>query len=82
LQGLVVNKVLLAKAEIDSVIVDDKRVDGELDRRMQYYEMQFGSREKIEQAYGKSVEQLKAELRKALREQMTAQQMQEEITKM
>jgi peptidyl-prolyl cis-trans isomerase SurA len=81
LQGLVVNKVLLAKAEIDSVIVDDKRVDSELDRRMQYYEMQFGSREKIEQAYGKSVEQLKAELRKALREQMTAQQMQDEITK-
>jgi peptidyl-prolyl cis-trans isomerase SurA len=58
LQGLVVNKVLLAKAEIDSVIVDDKRVDSELDRRMQYYETQFGSREKIEQAYGKSVEQL------------------------
>ena len=81
LQGLVVNKVLLAKAEIDSVIVDDKRVDSELDRRMQYYEMQFGSREKIEQAYGKSVEQLKTELRKALQEQMTAQQMQDEITK-
>ena len=34
LEGLVVNKLMLAKAEIDSVIVDDKRIDAELNSRM------------------------------------------------
>ena len=81
LQGLVVNKVLAAKAEIDSVIVDNKRVDSELDRRMQYMASQFGSEKKIEEAYGKSIDALKTELRKSLKEQLTVQQMQDEITK-
>jgi peptidyl-prolyl cis-trans isomerase SurA len=81
LQGLVVNKVLAAKAEIDSVIVEDKRVDSELDRRMQYMASQFGSEKKIEEAYGKSIDALKTELRKSLKEQLTVQQMQDEITK-
>jgi peptidyl-prolyl cis-trans isomerase SurA len=81
LQGLIVNKVLAAKAEIDSVIVEDKRVDGELDRRMQYMAAQFGSEKKIEEAYGKSVDALKTELRKTLKEQLTVQQMQDNITK-
>lgn len=81
LQGLIVNKVLAAKAEIDSVIVEDKRVDSELDRRMQYMASQFGSEKKIEEAYGKSIDALKTELRKSLKEQLTVQQMQDEITK-
>lgn len=81
LQGLVVNKVLLAKAEIDSVIVEEKEVEGDLERRMEYYIMQFGSAEKLEQAYGKSIDAWKKELRKSLKEQMTVQRMQDEITK-
>ena len=35
LEGLVVNKLMLAKAEIDSVIVDDKRIEAELNSRME-----------------------------------------------
>ncbi len=81
LQSLIVNKVLLAKAEIDSVIVDDKLVESNLDRRMQYFAAQFGSEKKIEEAYGKSIDALKAELRRSLKEQMTVQQMQDNITK-
>jgi peptidyl-prolyl cis-trans isomerase SurA len=81
LQGLVVNKVLAAKAEIDSVIVEDKQVNSELERRMQYMASQFGSEKKIEEAYGKSIDALKSELRKSLKEQLTVQQMQDEITK-
>ena len=34
LEGLVINKLMLAKAEIDSVIVEDKRVEMGLNSRM------------------------------------------------
>jgi peptidyl-prolyl cis-trans isomerase SurA len=81
LENLLVNKMMLAKAEIDSVIVEDNQVDDQLERRMQYFIAQFGSREKLEEAYKKSTDQLKTELRKQVKEQMTIQKMQETITK-
>ena len=63
LEGLVVNKLMLAKAEIDSVIVDDKRIDGELNARMEQMETQFGSQKNIVEAYGKSIASLKGRFR-------------------
>ena len=46
LQGLIVNKIMVAKAEIDSVIVEDATVTSELTRRMRYFEMQAGGADK------------------------------------
>jgi peptidyl-prolyl cis-trans isomerase SurA len=80
LQQLVVNKMLAAKAEIDSVEVSEVQVDNNLDRRMSYFEQQFGSIKKLEEAYGKSVAQLKEELRPQIREQMLIQEMQKKVT--
>ncbi|MCY7359199.1 MAG: peptidylprolyl isomerase, partial [Rudanella sp.] len=59
LESLVINKMMLAKAEIDSVVVDDKTVDVQLDSRMSYMVQQFGSEKNIVEAYGKSLELLK-----------------------
>jgi peptidyl-prolyl cis-trans isomerase SurA len=81
LQQLIVNKMMVAKAEIDSVNVDEVQVESNLNRRMDYFVSQFGSPEKLEQAYGKSLSQLKEELRPQIQEQMIAQKMQGEITK-
>jgi peptidyl-prolyl cis-trans isomerase SurA len=81
LQQLIVNKMMVAKAEIDSISVDAIQVETNLNRRMSYFLDQFGSPEKLEQAYGKSMAQLKEELRPQIQEQMTASKMQEEITK-
>ena len=67
LQQLVVEKLMLAKAEIDSVVVEDARVDLDLDRRMQYMIGNYGE-ETIEQQFGKSVEELKEEMRDDIRE--------------
>jgi peptidyl-prolyl cis-trans isomerase SurA len=80
LESMIINKVLVAKAEIDSVIVDDATVESELDRRMRYFISQVGSEEKIQEYYGKSVNDLKQELRQDVREQLTAERMQNEIT--
>lgn len=80
LESLVINKMMLAKAEIDSVVVDDKLVDSQLDQRMSYMAQQFGSEKNIVEAYGKSLEMLKSELRTQVRDQMTVKKMQDKIT--
>lgn len=80
LQGLIINKLLVAKAEIDSIMVDPSRVESELDRRMRYFIIQAGGEEKLVVAFGKSLYQLKSELRDQVEEQLIIQQMQQEIT--
>lgn len=80
LESLVVQKVLLAKAEIDSVTVDDKLIENQMDGRMSYMIQQFGSEKNLVEAYGKSIEALKSELRTEVKEQMLGQRMQTKIT--
>ncbi|WP_246164361.1 peptidylprolyl isomerase [Xanthovirga aplysinae] len=80
LESLVIQKVLVAKAEIDSVTVADEQVQANLDRRMQYFISQVGSADKIEEYYGKTIKQFKDELQEQVKEQMVAQQMQDNIT--
>ncbi len=81
LQQLIVNKMMLAKAEIDTIKVEETTILSQLDRRMQYMEQQFGSREKLEASLGKTVSQLKDEIRPQLVEQLTLQKMQQELGK-
>ncbi len=80
LEQLVVNKMMVAKAEIDSVIVEDAEVQSNLTNRMEYMISQIGSREEIEKYYKKSIDQIEAELFDDIKEQMTVQRMQQEIT--
>ncbi|MEA5425427.1 peptidylprolyl isomerase [Arcicella lustrica] len=79
-ESLVVGKMMLAKSEIDSITVEDKRVESELTSRMEQMEQQFGSQKNIVEAYGKSIASLKDELRSAIKEQLTTRKMQEKIT--
>jgi peptidyl-prolyl cis-trans isomerase SurA len=79
-ETLIINKLMLAKAEIDSVVVDRNAVDEQLERRMQYFIAQVGGADKLEAYYGKSVDDLKADLRKQVKEQMITQKMQDNIT--
>ena len=80
LQSLVINKLMLARAEVDSVTVTDAQVNGELDRRMAYFVQQIGSEEKLVELYNKPVKALKEDLRPQVRDQLTQQKMQETIT--
>ena len=79
-ESLIINKILLAKAEIDSVTVENKVVDDQLKRRMEFFVAQIGSKEKLEEFYDKSIEELKNELRKQVKEQLILQKMQDNIT--
>ncbi|MBC6990780.1 MULTISPECIES: peptidylprolyl isomerase [Hymenobacter] len=79
LQGMVLNKLMLAKAETDSVVVSDDKVKSELDRRMAYFVQQIGSEQKLEEYYHKPLRQLKEDLRPQVKEQLVQQEMQEQI---
>lgn len=79
---MIINKVLVAKAEIDSVLVEENAIDRELDQRLRYMvETYGGDPDKIAQYLGKSLEQIAEELREPIREQMTVQKMRSEVTK-
>lgn len=80
LEQLVLNKLMLARAEADSVVVPDSQVKSELDRRMAYFVAQVGSEQKLEEYYNKSIKQLKDELSKQVRDQLVIQKMQDNIT--
>ncbi len=79
---LVINKLLVAKAEIDSVLVTDLEVDNNANQRMNMILQSSGnSPEQLERSYGKSLDQIKLELRDQIREQMMASAMHQKITK-
>lgn len=79
---LILNKLMVAKAEIDSVIVTDAEVDGNTEQRMAMILQNSGnSPEQLERAYGKSLDQIKLELREQVREQLIAREMTSRITK-
>ena len=80
LESLIIRKLLHAKAEIDSVMVEDKDVDNDLDAKMGYMIQRFGSEKNIVEAYGKSIDNLKSELRKDVKEQKVIEKMQRTIS--
>lgn len=79
-EDILYSKMLLNQAELDSVFIDDAEVEGELDRRIRYYMAQIGSQEAMEAYYKKSLDQIKRDQRDGIREQMTLQRMQGQIT--
>ncbi len=79
---LVRNKLMLAKAEIDSVMVLDAEVDLNTQNRMDMILSQSGKTvDELEALYGKTMEQVTLELRDQIREQMIVGKMEEEMTK-
>jgi len=82
LNSLVVNKLMVAKAEIDSVIVTDLEVDNNTQQRMAVILQNSGnSPEQLEKIYGKTMDEIKVELRDQIREQLLGREMQSKITK-
>lgn len=80
-ESLLINKLMVAKAELDSVMVSDAEVLFEADNRFSMFMQQFGGDENIlVEAYGKTADQLKSEIESSLREQKIIAKMQQKIT--
>ncbi len=80
LENLLFEKLMLHQAELDSIEVTPDQVDSELDRRMRYFINQFGTQEKLEKFYDKSVIEFKSELREVITQQMKIEKVQGNIT--
>jgi peptidyl-prolyl cis-trans isomerase SurA len=80
LQQMLVQKLLKQQAEIDSVMVDDKQVDDEVDRRMRSSIQRAGGQDRLEQFLNKSVLQYKDEIRPDIKDALIANKMQQKIT--
>ncbi|MCB0487356.1 MAG: peptidylprolyl isomerase [Cyclobacteriaceae bacterium] len=82
LNRIIINKLMVAKAEIDSVVVTDDEVDQNTTRRMQLILQNSGnSPEELERAYGKTMDEIRLDLRDQIREQLLGNEMTQEITK-
>lgn len=80
LEQLIVQKLMLSQAEIDSLPLEDERIEAEIENRLRYFQRQAGSISDLEKYLGKSVGEYKAEIRPLMREQMLAQEMRRTIT--
>ena len=80
-ESLLINKLMVAKAEIDSVIVTDAEVMLQANNRFSMVMQQFGGDEAmLAEMYGKTADQLKAELEDVIREQLIVEKMRKTIT--
>ncbi len=80
-ENLLYQKLLLHQAQVDSLTATDSQVEAEMDRRMRYFISQAGTPDRLEEHFGKSLLEIKNELKEVIREQMLTEQEQQKITK-
>jgi peptidyl-prolyl cis-trans isomerase SurA len=80
LENLLIEKLLLAEAELDTtIIVSDNSINQNLEQRIQYFISHLGSEKEVEAYFKKSIMDLKADMTEAIKNQQMTQQMQEKI---
>lgn len=79
-EQIAVNKLFVHQAELDSVTVSESDVIRAVDNRISESIQAFGSREALEQMYGRSVSQMRENLKKQYREQMMADEVRQKLT--
>lgn len=79
LQELITQKLMLIQAQKDSIDVTDDEVSSNIDNRIRYFIQMFGSEEKMEEFYGKSVQEIKEEFREEVKNMLLIDRMRESI---
>jgi len=79
LQGQLIQKTLVIQAEKDSILVEDDELEALLDNRIRYFISQYGSQDMLEQIAGRSVYEIKEDLRQPFKEKTLAEKMQTKI---
>ena len=79
LEDLLLQKLMLNQAEMDSITVTDDQVETQMDQRIRYFVTRLGSQEKLEEQFGKSMSEIKEEVRQAVKDQMLQEQVQAKI---
>ena len=79
LQGQLIQKTLVLQADKDSILVEDDELEALLDNRIRYFISAYGSQDMLEQVAGRSVYEIKEDLREPLKERTLAEKMQNKI---
>ena len=80
LKQQLISKLLLSKAQLDSIELPEERVDIELEKRIRYFASQHPNGEKgLEEVYGKSIAEIKSSNREKIKNSMLIQEMQSKI---
>ena len=78
-EQLAIQKLFLHQAELDSIAVSEQEVLGQLERQVNWYIDQIGSKEKMEEYFNKTSTQIREMLRETIRNNMIVQRMQQQI---
>ena len=79
LEKQLIQKLLVAQAKIDSIVVTEDEVEAEVNNRIQYFTSVLGSKERVESYFNKSLVDIKNDLRAPTREKLIAESMQQHI---
>jgi len=80
LEDILIQKILVAQAILDSVIIEDDEVESEMDRRINMQVAQAGGRERLEKLMGRTVDELRSDIRDNVYDDLIIQRMQFKIT--
>ncbi len=78
-ENMAIQKLYLNQAKIDSIEANETQVLQQVDYMMNNMVNSIGSREKLEEYFGKKFSQIKEERKEMIREQQIVQQMQREL---
>lgn len=78
-QKLLMQKALIVQAQKDSLVISDEAIDEELEQRIRYFILLYGSKEALEQIAGKSIYQIKEDNSLNIKEQQLAEAQQRSI---
>ncbi len=78
-EQIAINKLFLHQAVLDSIEVSESNVMNQVENRLSFFISQIGSKEKMEEYFGKKTLDLREDLRNNIREQMIIQQMQQKL---
>jgi peptidyl-prolyl cis-trans isomerase SurA len=78
-EQIAIQKLFIAQAKLDSIIVPEGSVDQQVDARIKYFIGQIGSKEKLEEYFKKPLKDIRETMSSSVRDQLMAQEMQRNI---
>lgn len=79
-EDLLFQKLMLHKAELDSIVVTENEVLNEIDSRLNNFVMQLGSEEQLEEYFDKKIYEIKEEMYEPIENSLLIQRVRYEIT--
>ncbi len=77
LDAMIEDKLVYAQANLDSITVSEDEIKNKIDYQINLFVQQYGSREKVEDVYGMSIEKMKRELHDDVKKNIMSQRLQE-----